>query len=123
MANIRRSNGSKRDALKKRVGFERLPCHLCGHRIDYDAHYLSKVAYELDEIVPISRGGSPTDPDNVAQAHRCCNQWRGDRPLTAQLKAEIRARFEREVLGVVREQQLQPEYQTSRAWLTPGGSG
>lgn len=38
-------------------------------------------ALELDEIVPISKGGSGIDPANVRAAHRCCNQWRGDKDV------------------------------------------
>ena len=68
-----------------------LPCALCGQPIDYTLttwidpkdgrrkrHPLS---YELDEIVPISRGGSHVDPDNVQPTHRICNQRRGNRML------------------------------------------
>lgn len=32
--------------------------------------------------MPVSRGGSPYDRDNVAAAHRCCNNWRGNRPAS-----------------------------------------
>lgn len=37
------------------------------------------MSYELDEIVPVSKGGSPYDPGNVAPAHRLCNQRKGNR--------------------------------------------
>ena len=56
-----------------------LPCHLCGQPIDYDLPAGDPMAYELDEIVPVSRGGDPFDPDNVAPAHRICNQRKGNR--------------------------------------------
>lgn len=36
---------------------------------------------EADEIVPVSKGGSPYDMDNVAPAHRCCNNWRRTKPV------------------------------------------
>lgn len=36
------------------------------------------MSYELDEIVPVSRGGSPYDPGNVQPAHRLCNQRKGN---------------------------------------------
>ena len=74
-----------------------LPCALCGQPIDYTLttwidpkdgrrkrHPLS---YELDEIVPISRGGSHVDPDNVQPTHRICNQRRGNKPM-AEKKAK-----------------------------------
>lgn len=35
------------------------------------------MSYELDEIVPVSKGGSPYDPGNVQPAHRICNQRKG----------------------------------------------
>lgn len=37
------------------------------------------MSYELDEIVPVSLGGSPVDFDNVQPAHRICNQRKGNR--------------------------------------------
>jgi 5-methylcytosine-specific restriction endonuclease McrA len=79
MANPRRSNGSRRDKLRKRVADEGLPCHLCGKPIDYSLPAGHPMSYELDEIVPVSKGGSPFDRDNVAPAHRICNQKRGNR--------------------------------------------
>lgn len=125
MSNPRTSNGSKRRGLRKRVASEGLPCHLCGYPIDYQAGHLKPTAYELDEIVPVSRGGSATDPDNVAPAHRCCNQWRSDRKLTKELKREIRARFERDVLGM-RRSPARPDdsaaYRTSRRWIPGEGT-
>lgn len=78
-ANPRRSNGARRDALRRRVRAMGLPCHICGKPIDYDLPPGDPMAYELDELVPVSRGGDPLDPDNVAPAHRICNQKRGNR--------------------------------------------
>ena len=37
------------------------------------------MSFEVDEIVPVSKGGSPIDPGNVAPAHRICNERRGNR--------------------------------------------
>lgn len=36
------------------------------------------MSFEVDEIVPVSRGGSPIDYENVQAAHRICNQRKGD---------------------------------------------
>lgn len=77
--NPRRANGSKRTALRKRVAAMGLPCALCGRPIDYSLPPGNPMAYELDEIVPVSRGGSPFDPSNVQPAHRLCNQQKGNR--------------------------------------------
>lgn len=89
--NPRRANGSRRTALRRRVAAMGLPCHICGQPIDYDlATYTDPtdgrvkrhpLSFELDELVPVSRGGDPLDPGNVAPAHRICNQRRGAKEL------------------------------------------
>jgi len=33
---------------------------------------------EVDEIIPVSKGGDPLARDNVRAMHRWCNQQRGD---------------------------------------------
>jgi 5-methylcytosine-specific restriction endonuclease McrA len=81
-ANPRRGNGHRRDALRRRVAQEGAPCHLCGKPIDYSLPAGHPMCYELDELVPVSRGGDPLSRDNVAPAHRICNQRRGNRMLS-----------------------------------------
>ena len=34
---------------------------------------------EVDEIIPISKGGSPYDKDNVQLTHRCCNRRKSNK--------------------------------------------
>lgn len=124
MANPRRSNGSARDKLRSRVKAEQRPCHLCGHPIDYGAHYLSPRSFALDEVVPVSKGGSPFRYDNVEAAHRCCNEWRGSRDVTQGVKDACKRRYECEVLRRSPPEAAQSRrsvvYNTSRRWL-PGG--
>ena len=57
------------------------PCHLCGGAIDYSLPAGHPMSFEVDEIVPVSKGGSPIDPSNVAPAHRICNERRGNKSL------------------------------------------
>ena len=79
--NPRRSNGARRDALRRRVADECRPCHLCGKPIDYSLPAGHPMCYELDEIVPVSKGGDPLSYGNVAPAHRICNQKRGAKTI------------------------------------------
>lgn len=86
-ANPRYSNGHRRRELRKRVRAMGLPCAICGRPIDYTlTTYVDPrdgrrkphpMSYELDEIVPVSKGGSPLDPRNVQPTHRICNQRKG----------------------------------------------
>ena len=56
-----------------------LPCAICAAPIDYSLPAGDPWSYELDEIVPVSLGGSELDPGNVQPAHRICNQRKGNR--------------------------------------------
>ena len=86
MGNPRRANGTRRTALRRRVAAKGLPCHLCGKPIDYSLPAGHPMAYELDEIVPVSKGGDPLDPDNTGPAHRICNQRKGNGSHTIRSK-------------------------------------
>ena len=79
--NPRRANGHRRSELRLWLKAQGLPCHICGMAIDYTLPAGHPMSFEVDEIVPVSRGGSPYDRANVAPAHRICNQRRGNRPL------------------------------------------
>ncbi len=79
MGNPRRTNSSRRNKLRARVKARYEPCHICGQPIDYDLPAGHPMSYELDEIIPVSRGGDPYDIDNVAPAHRICNQRKSNK--------------------------------------------
>lgn len=60
-------------------------CWLCGEPIDMElsrAQPNHALAWTLDHVIPVSRGGAVLDPANVREAHRRCNSARGiGRPL------------------------------------------
>lgn len=79
--NPRTANGAARRAVRAWLKAQSRPCHLCGRAIDYSLPAGDPWSFEVDEIVPVSKGGSPIDRSNVAPAHRICNQRRGNKPL------------------------------------------
>lgn len=36
------------------------------------------MSFEVDEIVPVSKGGDPLDFENTQPTHRVCNQRKGN---------------------------------------------
>lgn len=73
----RRANGTRRTALRREFAASDAPCWLCGMPIPRGVGHAHPYAMELDEVVPVSKGGDPLDRANIRRAHRCCNQWRG----------------------------------------------
>ena len=55
-------------------------CYLCGRPIDTRLSGAHPMGPTGDHIHPISMGGDPYDPDNVALAHRRCNTSKGNKP-------------------------------------------
>jgi len=76
--NPRRTNGNLRNKIRARVIREEDNCWLCGNPVDKTLHHHDPQAPEVDEIVPVSKGGSPYDRKNCRLAHRLCNQKRGN---------------------------------------------
>ncbi len=58
-------------------------CHLCGYPIDANrCARTDPLGSTVDELTPLSKGGSATDPANCRHAHRACNSIRGNRDIT-----------------------------------------
>ena len=75
----RKINSALRASLRRRVIATYDTCAICGREVDKSLHYLDPLAPEVDEIIPVSRGGSPYDWDNLQLVHRVCNQRKGNR--------------------------------------------
>ena len=81
-SNPRYRNWKRRESVRNWVLSTQDTCGICGRPVDktlgkvrqedgtYKWHPMSPV---VDEIIPISKGGSPYDRDNCQLAHRICN--------------------------------------------------
>lgn len=93
--NPRRANGYRRNLLIKRLKSEGRPCWICvaagkTGTISYALPYPHPYSFVVDELVPVSKywlGGYATpeaaalDYNNLAAAHKCCNEWRGNKTV------------------------------------------
>ena len=103
----RNSNGSARRKVRAWLRAQGRGCWICRafgrpDAIDYSLPAGHPLSFEVDELVPFSLGGSATDPRNVDAAHRCCNEWRGNRTVA-------------EVLAIAREGKVGPKSAPARA--------
>ena len=76
--NPRYANGHRRRKLRAKILTEEHSCWLCGQLVDPNLSHPDPWSPTIDEIIPISRGGSPYDRDNCRLAHLHCNQRRGN---------------------------------------------
>lgn len=90
--NLRRINPGARDQLRKRILREESHCHLCGEPVDVKMGPHQPGSPEVDEIIPVSKGGSPTLRSNTRLAHRACNLHRSNMDLDQYLQAKALSR-------------------------------
>lgn len=76
--NPRYANGARRRAIRARLLATQDACALCGKAIDKSLRTPHPMSAEVDEIVPVSRGGDPLDIRNCQLVHRVCNQRKGN---------------------------------------------
>ena len=111
----RNSNGAARRRVRSWLRSQGRGCWICRafgrpDAIDYSLPAGHPLSFEVDELVPFSLGGSATDPRNVDAAHRCCNEWRGNRTV-----AEVLA-IAREGKGGTKSAPARAEGAVSRDW-------
>lgn len=93
MTNPRRTNGSRRDRVRAKVLTEEDDCWLCGQPVDKSLPPHLPGSPEVDEIIPVSKGGSPYDRKNCRLSHRLCNVRRSNKdPAVVSMPAAVRSR-------------------------------
>ena len=54
-------------------------CGICGQPVDKTLKYPHPLSPTVDHIIPVSKGGHPSDLDNLQLAHRACNRQKSDK--------------------------------------------
>ena len=65
-------NTTSRDRHRQAIAATRAACHICGGVIDYTLRSPHPMSFEIDHVIPLTRGGTD-DRHNLAAAHRKCN--------------------------------------------------
>lgn len=75
-------DGTHRGAFernKKKIYATQTVCGICGQPVDFTLKYPHPLSACIDHIIPIVRGGHPSDIDNLQLAHFCCNRQKSDK--------------------------------------------
>ncbi len=83
MANIRPDKyGAHRQAYernKKRILSTQNICGICGRPVDLTLTQGDPLAPCIDHIIPVAKGGHPSDIDNLQLSHAGCNRQKSDK--------------------------------------------
>lgn len=75
-------NGTHRGQFeknKKKIYATQSVCGICGKPVDFNVKYPEPFSPCIDHIVPIAKGGHPSDIANLQLAHWCCNRQKSDK--------------------------------------------
>ncbi len=64
---------------KKRILATQNICGICGHPVDMSLKHGHPMAATIDHIIPIAKGGHPSDIENLQLAHWTCNRQKSDK--------------------------------------------
>ena len=66
------------DRNKRKIIKTQTVCALCGKPVDKSLKFPHPMSPTVDHIIPISRGGHPSDINNMQLAHLKCNREKAD---------------------------------------------
>lgn len=80
-------NGPQRaqfESNKKKIYATQEVCGICGKRVDFGFKFPHPLSPCIDHIIPVARGGHPSDIANLQLAHMCCNRQKSDKLVPKQ---------------------------------------
>ena len=110
--NVRYSNGNARRKARAWVLATQDRCAICGGVVDKSLHPFKDEATgrwvhppgapEVDEIVPVSLGGSPIEHSNLQLTHRACNRAKSNKLYYYVDKDKAREKIQEEIFNDVK---------------------
>lgn len=93
MATIHRldRDGSHRavfDRNKKKIFARESCCAICGKPVDFKLKFPHPMSATIDHIIPVAKGGHPSDIDNLQLAHFICNRQKSDKLFSNHAKEQ-----------------------------------
>lgn len=66
---------------KKKIYATQTVCGICGKPVDFSLKYPHPLSKCIDHIIPVDKGGHPSDLANLQLAHWTCNRQKSDKLL------------------------------------------
>ena len=88
---------------KKRILKTQEVCGICGKPVDKSLRFPNPMSACIDHIIPVDKGGHPSDIDNLQLAHLCCNRQKSNKLVRACDKNEEEALISNRVLPQSRD--------------------
>ena len=86
----RAGNRAAFEAARQKILKTQTVCGICGKPVDFSYRYPHPLSPTVDHIIPVSKGGHPSDLNNLQLAHRCCNRQKSDK-LTLETKQNVKS--------------------------------
>lgn len=64
---------------KKKIYATQNICAICGKPVDFSIPYPHPLSACIDHIIPVAKGGHPSDINNMQLAHMTCNRQKADK--------------------------------------------
>lgn len=64
---------------KKKIYATQSTCAICGGPVDFTLRYPHPLSACIDHIIPVAKGGHPSDINNLQLAHMTCNRQKSDK--------------------------------------------
>jgi len=84
-----KGNRAAYENAKRKILATQTICGICGKPVDFSLKYPHPLSATVDHIIPVSKGGHPSDLDNLQLAHRCCNREKSDRVVGSVARAQF----------------------------------
>lgn len=80
-------NGTQRaqfESNKKKIYATQKICGICGKPVDFRLKFPHPLSPCVDHIMPVAKGGHPSEITNLQLAHMCCNRQKSDKIVEKQ---------------------------------------
>ena len=108
----RPGNRAAFEAARQKILKTQTVCGICGKPVDFSFKYPHPLSPTVDHIIPVSKGGHPSDLANLQLAHRWCNRAKSNK-LIDPVKADADDRL-------IPNDELE-QHNDWKAYRAPGG--